>query len=442
VKRLRWVALATAVGVVLALSAGAAEGQSNSNEAPKASDVGVSADTIRIAVVADVNTPLAPGLFKGSADAVQGWGKYINKKGGIAGRKVQVDFIDSKLSADETRNAIIQACQNDFAMVGTTALFLNNVDDMVGCKDIKGQATGLPDVPELTTDVSQQKSPVSFPIIAPTRNWAQPSPEVYNERVGQVYWFKKNVAKDLHGVFLIPGDLKSTQITTITGWKAMQKIGVGNDGEYTISGLDPQDKYLPYVQTLKSKNSTYARSGSNDVSMAYFRKEAQTQGVSSVKVWDCSLACYSNKFLQTAGNAAEGQYIETFFVPFEEASKSPPVKAYLNSVGGTSNADGFGAQAWIAALFFQDVANKVVKAQGVNGLTRANFLATAKGEHNFTAQGMIGASDVGGKVPSGCFALLQLKGGKWKRVYPTKVATFDCNKRNIQQVQFNSASIG
>ena len=192
-KPLRWIALATAAGVALAFTAGTASGQSTANEAPKATEVGVTADTIRIAVIADVNTALAPGLFKGSELAVEGFGKYINKKGGLAKRKVQVDFIDSKLSADETRNAIIQACQNDFAIVGTTALFLNNVDDMVNCKDISGKATGLPDIPELTTDVSQQKSPVSFPIIAPTRDWAHPSPEVYRERVGQVFWFQKNV---------------------------------------------------------------------------------------------------------------------------------------------------------------------------------------------------------------------------------------------------------
>jgi hypothetical protein len=438
--RTRWVALATAVGVTVALCAGTASGQS-SNEAPKATEVGVSADTIRIAVVADVNTALAPGLFKGSADAVQAFGKYINKKGGLAKRKVQVDFIDSKLSADESRNAMIQACQNDFAVVGTTALFLNNVDDMISCKDLKGQATGLPEVPELTTDQSQQKSPVSFPIISPTRDWNNPSPEVYRERVGQTYWFQKNVDKNLHGIFIVPGDLHSTRVTSLTNWKGIQKAGLTSDGEFNVSGADPQDKYLPYVQTIKSKNSNYARDGSNDVSNADLRKEAQVQGVTSVKVWDCTLACYSQRFIQLVGSAGEGQYIETFFVPFEEASKSPPVKAYLDSVG-KANADGFGAQAWIAALFFQDVVNKIVKAQGVNGLTRANFLATAKGEHNFTAQGMIGPSDIGGKVPSGCFALLQLKSSKWVRVYPKKAATFDCNKKNIQTVQFDSASVG
>ena len=56
-------------------------------------------------------------LITGARDAVQGFAKYINSKaggGGLAGRKVVVDFIDSKLNGDETRNAIIKACQNAF----------------------------------------------------------------------------------------------------------------------------------------------------------------------------------------------------------------------------------------------------------------------------------------------------------------------------------------
>ena len=36
-------------------------------------------------------------------------------------------FIDSKVNAAETRNAIITACDQDFAMVGTAAAFLTNV---------------------------------------------------------------------------------------------------------------------------------------------------------------------------------------------------------------------------------------------------------------------------------------------------------------------------
>ena len=85
------------------------------------------------------HTRSRPGAYAGARDAVQAFGKYINGQGGLAGRKVVVDFIDSKLNGDETRNAIIKACQNDFAVVGTGALFMNNVDDLVACPDKAGR---------------------------------------------------------------------------------------------------------------------------------------------------------------------------------------------------------------------------------------------------------------------------------------------------------------
>src|SRR5262249_37754712 len=94
---------------------------------PKADDVGITATEIRLAVIADLDNSLATGVFKASVDAMNAWAKVVNKDGGIAGRKVVIDFIDSKLNPNETRNAIIKACANDFAMVGGEALFLNNV---------------------------------------------------------------------------------------------------------------------------------------------------------------------------------------------------------------------------------------------------------------------------------------------------------------------------
>jgi hypothetical protein len=180
------------------------------------------------------------------------------------------------------------------------------------------------------------------------------------------------------------------------------------------------------------------RNGSNDVSEANMRIVAQQQGVSSVKIWDCSLACYDTNFLKLGGSAVEGQYAETFFVPLEEAKTVPVEAAYVNAVGGLSNASGFGAQAWIAALFFQAVVQKIVAAGGNNSLTRAAFLQTATTFHNFTASGMTGPTDIGGKNPGGCFDLLQVKNGKWTRVYPSKTATFDCNPANLATVTFHA----
>ena len=103
-----------------ALGAGPATAQSSS-EKPQATEVGVTASEIHIAVVADVDNPFAPGLFKGAVDGVKAGAAYLNSKaggGGLAGRKVVVDFYDSKLNGNESRNATIQGCQNDYALVG------------------------------------------------------------------------------------------------------------------------------------------------------------------------------------------------------------------------------------------------------------------------------------------------------------------------------------
>jgi hypothetical protein len=143
--------------------------------------------------------------------------------------------------------------------------------------------------------------------------------------------------------------------------------------------------------------------------------------------------------LQLAGTAAEGQYVQALFVPFEEAKYNKATATYIKAVGGLANANSFGVEAWVPSLFFRDVVNKIVAAKGVNGLTRANFITTAKTIHRFTADGILGPTDVGSKVFGTCFALLQVKGGKFVRVYPKKPASFDCTPSNIVTVKVNPA---
>ena len=76
------------------------------DNAPRPTEIGVSATEIHVAVLADVDNPVAPGFFQGVVDGVEGAAAYINSKaggGGIAGRKLVVDFIDSKLARRTTR---------------------------------------------------------------------------------------------------------------------------------------------------------------------------------------------------------------------------------------------------------------------------------------------------------------------------------------------------
>src|SRR5262249_12234441 len=133
------------------------------------------------------------------------------------------------------------------------------------------------------------------------------------------------------------------------------------------------------------------------------------------------------RLLEEGQSAVEGQYVTLFFIPFEEAKQNKSVNNYLKNLSSRDQADGFGAQAWTAGLFFRDVVNNVVKADGNNGLTRARFLEEAGKIHDFTADGMLGPTDVGGRKLSPCGVIMRVKGGKFVRVNPTKKGTFDCD---------------
>src|SRR5688572_7310506 len=56
----------------------------------EATEVGVSATEITVTVMADVGSPLAPGLFQGNVDALNAFADYINANGGIGCRDLVV----------------------------------------------------------------------------------------------------------------------------------------------------------------------------------------------------------------------------------------------------------------------------------------------------------------------------------------------------------------
>ena len=421
------VALLAIVGLALAVASAPTAAQTK----PQATEVGVTATTIRVAVVADVDNPLQPGLFAGPVAAVRGFAASIDQHGGLAGRKVVVDFIDSHLSESEARNAIIQACRNDFALVGTAALFLNNVSDMVSCPDQAGRPVGIPDLAVVTTEVAEQCSPVTYPInppqlLCPTMN---DHPPTYQGNSGPIRYYEAHVAKHLHGGFLYSNDLQSAAVAGQALAATAEAGGVKNDATRGISALAPQSGYDPFIQDLKNAGSNYAQSTSAYSSTVSLRKEATLQGLTTTPfVWDCSSACYSQQFLDQGGTAVDGEYVWLSFLPFREAKANAALANYVHYVG--SKVDGFGAYGWGASLLFRDAVNDVVRTHGTNGLTRSALLSALGSITSFNADGMFGTIDIAHRHQAPCFVVLQVRNGRFVRVDPTKRATFDCTPTN------------
>jgi ABC-type branched-subunit amino acid transport system substrate-binding protein len=432
---------ATAVVVVVALIgsvlvAGAAAPQSAK---PKAADVGITDKEIRLAVIADVENPVVPGLFQPSVDAVKAWAKLVNKQGGLAGRKVVIDFIDSKLSADEARNAVIKACSDDFAMVGSAALFLNNVDDMVACADAQGNPTGLPDVPGLALEVPQRCSPVTYVFSGDRKFCATQDqhPQTYFPQAGDArYYLKKH--KDLHGIWLVPSDLRATRNAQITNFQAGFELGMKKDGEgfYDNSARAPQSALTPFVQVMKDNNSTFAYNGNAFNQMVLLRREAKLQGVNSVKVWACNQGCYDAEFLKQGGADVEGTSSWLPTLPFySEYKQNAALKGLVRELGGADQLNANAINSYVGALLFQEAAEKAVAGGGT--LTRQSLLDSLKSIHKFDAQGIIGPMDIGNREPNPCYVLVTVKNGKFVRTNPTKPGTFDCNTKNIKEVKMD-----
>jgi hypothetical protein len=399
----------------------------------KATDVGVTTDSITVEVMADVGSPLAPGLFQGNLDALNGYAKYVNANGGIACRKLIVKTWDSKLNADESKNGLIDACKNALAMVGNNALFNPDVAPMSGCVDQAGAATGLPDVAALANDVNEQCNKTTYLIqgVAETCPVAGPgTPRPIKVVVGPgKYWLKQTPG--LHGLYLVPGDLPGTVQSAATAIKAMENTGIKWDSTPKVSGRDEQVSYTPRIQTMKTAKSNFVMNGSNDRAMINARKESKAQGYDGVTVWGCGLSCYTRNF-QAAGADVEGTYVWLQFLPFEEKAQNKELAAYVDNVGA-NKVDAFGAQAWQAAALFKTAVDQVVKADGPNGLTRAKILAALDSIKSFDANGWMGVKDPRGI--SNCYVMTQVKAGKFVRIYPTKPGTFDCDPGNVATVK-------
>ncbi|MFN8026974.1 MAG: ABC transporter substrate-binding protein [Acidimicrobiia bacterium] len=428
--KFRWLAAAVAVALGVSLTATTAVAQSSSGDKPTATDVGITATEIHVAAIADVDNAIAPNLFKASVDAVNGWAKYVNANGGLAGRKVVVDFYDSKLNPTETRNSEIKACENDVAAVGTSAVFLTSVDDMRNCKDKDGAVTGLPDIPFVSTAIVQQCSDQSFPIAPPQIicSTKDQHPQTYQADVARGRYYNKKYGQNkLHGVYIYGSDSKSAHDSQVASLGALTTIGIKSDANFDTGGRDPQSAYTPIVQAIKSNSSNFAACGGAFTCTVNLRKEATLQGISGVDVWDCGVSCYDKQFIEAGGSDVEGNYVDTLFLPFynkADVKANKELAAFVKYTG--SNAASFGAYAWAAGEAFAQAVNAQVKAGGNNSVTRKTIFEQLNKINKFDANGMMAPIDLAGRKVSNCSVTMQVKNGNFVRVEPTKPGTFNC----------------
>ena len=189
----------------------------------------------------------------------------------------------------------------------------------------------------------------------------------------------------LSGVFLIPSDLPSAINASMPAIRAHMEFGVGNDGEFGVSGAAAQAEFAQYLERMREANSTYAYTGSDDNSMLKWKREAVAQGIDLDSItWVCSLACYTSDFL--ADEVSNGTYLWMQFLPFEEADANEELASFREYID-KETPDAWSAGAWAAGRLFEQAVNSIVERDGLNGITRQALLDELRAIDSYDVNG-------------------------------------------------------
>ncbi|HEY1827322.1 MAG TPA: ABC transporter substrate-binding protein, partial [Acidimicrobiales bacterium] len=113
---------AAACGVALSITSGLVSiGMADGAGAATTVTPGVTANSITVGSISDISSPIA-GLFEGAKVGTEAYFAYINSKGGVNGRKLILNGMDSAFSSGTVANEAKSIASNDFAIVGGFSL--------------------------------------------------------------------------------------------------------------------------------------------------------------------------------------------------------------------------------------------------------------------------------------------------------------------------------
>src|SRR5580704_16594910 len=180
---------ALVIGTLIA-GGGASVGASSAAVAP-----GITAKTVTVGSISDISSPIA-GLFEGAKVGTEAYFAYINSKGGVNGRKLILNGMDSAFSSGTVTNESESIAKNDFAIVGGFSL-------LDGAEQPAIDAAKLPTITQVLTP-ALYKDPNLYAAI-PLVNGG--------EATGPFKWLKSKYPQDIKAVGLIGLNAAATAVT-------------------------------------------------------------------------------------------------------------------------------------------------------------------------------------------------------------------------------------
>ena len=390
---------------------------------PSAEMPGLTATTLRVATIADVETGgVADDRSRSVHSAMRAWAEAVNAAGGLAGRTVEVVALDAGLFGHEA--VLAEACAGDiFALVGGDALL-----DDEGVEMLADPACDLVDFPARVHSPRRAASPRTFQAV-PVSN------EFVN--VGALRWVAERQPVRIRSTATFFMDLPVTVIAAERTAEAARDVGFELVYDPSVGIGESLD---PYVEDMAAAGVHHVLwDGDTHRLMdllASLDAADLTVGV------NCGTACDSALFLETVGETADGVLMWSPFLPLREEAHSPELAAYrqwLTVVEPDATPDLQGVAAWAAARLFEEAVRRAIgagtPAEDPEALSPAGVARAAAGIVSWHGHGLHGPSSPGTGDPSPCGVVMGASGGNLFRFHPVAPGTFDCSPENLFALQ-------
>ncbi|MDE0652724.1 MAG: ABC transporter substrate-binding protein [bacterium] len=386
---------------------------------PAAEAPGLTATTLRVAVIADVETGgVADGRSRSVQLAVQAWAEAVNATGGLAGRMVEVVTLDAGLFGHEA--VLAEACDGDiFALVGSDALL-----DDEGVELLGGPDCDLVDFPAQVHSPRRAASPRTFQAVPASAG---------SVNVGALRWVAERQPVRIRSTATFFMDFPVTVIAAERTAEAARGLGfeLVYDPSVTIG-----ESFDPYVADMAAAGVHHVLWDGDTHRLLRLLESLDAAGL-TVGV-NCGTACRSALFMDAAGEVADGVLVWSPYLPLREEAQSPELATYrqwLAVIDPESTPDLQGLAGWAAGRLFEEAVRRAIGAgtpeEDPGALSTSSVAAAAARIMNWHGHGLHAPSNPGTGDPSPCGVVMGASGGVLFRFHPVRPGTFDCSPENL-----------
>ena len=380
---------------------------------------GVADDAIAIGTISDPGFTGQPGLNQELFDAGQAFVEWCNGQGGINGRPIELTEYDAAIF--EYAAKVTEACGEVLALVGGG-----------GAQDTEwsstGQECGLVDIAAYAATPEKGGPAGNDSVIE--RRTVQPASNPQDRfPVGDIRLLAEEHPEALDHVGIMYADFGTLKTIADRTAEAYEQVGatIVSEQSYNVTG---EANWAPSVQKLQDDGVEWLNFVGDGTFLAQLQQAMSEAGYSpEVTAQDANF--YDQGYLDAAGGAAEGTFVRSSFVPFEEADQNPAVQQYIDLVEGIDGEVALlGAQSMSAWLLFTQAADACDDA---GTLTRDCLLEQAASVTEWDGGGLHAPTNPSENESASCLIVMQVQDGAFVRHLPQD-ETFACGDDYIAQL--------